>query len=367
MKKLLLISTAFLALAMSACGGSNPSSEAPQSSAAPSSEPAPESSVAPSSEPAPESSVAPSSALPPSSAASSSEEPVEIVNQYVVGSFNGWTQQDSDYLMTVDPEDSNHFTFEELPLEAGDALKTISENGVWHPDGMGNDTKAEEDGIYTVHLHLDYPKATMTTIEKTGEYIPPVVEKVYYVVGDFNDWTVTEGYELVQDSEDENHYVYAEVTVSALDKLKVTDQEMKRWYGTSAGGDVVLGEAGVYQVDFYLEPEEGHDPVVATLIRGEGPSEFSFYVTGDFNDWGVDEDYLMTIDSEDANHYFFNDLVTETEGLELKVCDADQNIWFGDLSASGNVLVEIPGTYRVDLYIQVEAGNPNVTVTPANA
>lgn len=96
-------------------------------------------------------------------------ETIPSVLYYVVGSFNDWVTQDSNYVMTPDKSDANHFTFAHFEMNAGTELKCVSSKGTWYPDGMGNNIKVPEDGVYTVHLRTNASKDKMTTLEKEAE------------------------------------------------------------------------------------------------------------------------------------------------------------------------------------------------------
>ena len=74
-----------------------------------------------------------------------------------------------------------------------------------------------------------------------------------------------------------------------------------------------------------------------------------YHLLGDFNSWAADDDNLLTVDPEDANHYTIGDVAIDAED-ELKVCDTANNIWYDN--GSGNVVVAEAGTYDVDFYVQ---------------
>ena len=178
-------------------------------------------------------------------------EDTPSLTYYVVGSFNSWGQLDSNYAMTVDSEDANHYTFAGLELQAGQELKCMSSENTWYPDGMGNNEVAAEPGVYTVHLHLDaLNEADVIVLEKTDNLDP--VEVTYYLTGSFNGWTTNdENCLMTVDSEDSNHYTIVYTFTEAC-QIKVVSS-INAWYGDANGDNFVVESAGEYIVNFYIE------------------------------------------------------------------------------------------------------------------
>lgn len=201
-------------------------------------------------------------ATPTPTPSPSESTPVEEITYCLAGSMNGWTTGDLEYALTKDEQDSNRYYIEGVALEAGAEFKVTDTKGNWHPTGMGNNSKVEEDGIYTI----EFLKNTETiTATKTGEYTPE--EHQYYVVGSFNGWGDAVGNEdyLMHSDEEGEYYLTLEFEAGA--ELKVTDEKAGSWYGTAAGGNVVVTEAGTYCVNFVLEPAEGEDPVTLSELK----------------------------------------------------------------------------------------------------
>lgn len=77
-----------------------------------------------------------------------------------------------------------------------------------------------------------------------------------------------------------------------------------------------------------------------------------YHFVGTFNSWSdPDDDYVMTVDAGDANHYTFSGVALE-ENDEVKVHDTENNIWYGD--HGNNVIVPADGTYDVDFYVHAD-------------
>ena len=286
---------------------------------------------------------------------------------YVVGSFNSWAQKDENYTMTVDPDDVNHYTFEGLGLVAGAELKCMDSKGNWYPDGMGNNTKVTEDGVYTVHLHKNKSSSEMTTVERTGD-LDDKPETLYYVVGAFNDWAQKdENYLMTQDPLDANHYSFDDLALVGGTGMKVMDSN-GLWYGAKGSSDennVLVPETGLYTVDYFIEVDEGDDNIVLTKTgEAEEPTDIQYFLVGGFNSWTAkDENYLMTQDTSDETHYFIDD-VTLYEGGEIKVTDSN-GAWYGPYGSedSSNFVIAENGVYTIDFFVAPEDGEPNIVAT----
>ena len=77
-----------------------------------------------------------------------------------------------------------------------------------------------------------------------------------------------------------------------------------------------------------------------------------YHVLGTFNNWNdPDDDYILTVDAGDDNHYTFSDLVLAANA-EVKVCDVKNDDWYGD--HGNNVVASEAGTYDVDFYVHAD-------------
>lgn len=85
-----------------------------------------------------------------------------------------------------------------------------------------------------------------------------------------------------------------------------------------------------------------------------------YHLLGSFNSWNdPDDDYILTVDGEDANHFTFSSLELEANA-ELKVCDVKNDDWFDN--GDGNVSVAEGGTYDVDFYVNAD-NNVHIVLT----
>ena len=87
-----------------------------------------------------------------------------------------------------------------------------------------------------------------------------------------------------------------------------------------------------------------------------------YHVLGSFNSWNdPDDDYILTVDAEDSNHYTFSDLDL-TASATLKVCDVKNDDWYGDADGN-NVVIPSDGTYDIDFYVNADPGTAHVLAT----
>ena len=111
----------------------------------------------------------------------------------------------------------------------------------------------------------------------------------------------------------------------------------------------------------------GAEKVFKVRIKDPAP-QHQYYVEGIGGDWTISEDYAMSADLTDSNHYYLGP-VHLTANTELKVYDYVNDTWYGSNAGyteqgaywtaieGGNLLVKIDGDYYVDLYIQHDEGN----------
>ena len=89
-----------------------------------------------------------------------------------------------------------------------------------------------------------------------------------------------------------------------------------------------------------------------------------YHLLGTFNGWNdPNDDYVMTVDAGDANHYTLAG-VDLTAGGGVKVCDVKNDDWYGD--HGNNVVVAEDGEYDVDFYVHAD-NEVNVVLTKKQA
>lgn len=103
--------------------------------------------------------------------------PVVAPEYHVLGTFNSWNDASGDYILTVDAEDSNHYTFNDLELTASDELKVCDvKNDDWYGDHGGN-VVVPENGTYDIdfYVHAD----NEINVVATKQVADPVYAYVY--------------------------------------------------------------------------------------------------------------------------------------------------------------------------------------------
>lgn len=117
---------------------------------------------------------------------------------------------------------------------------------------------------------------------------------------------------------------------------------------------------------FYIYLKYNGEKYTLWAAGYEAP-ETLYYVVGSFNvesaTWVCgDEDFVMSADPKDANHYVFAELELAA-GAKLKVWTAP-NSWYGNQDA--DVTVIEAGKYKVDFYVSAENGN-HIVLTPVSS
>lgn len=228
-----------------------------------------------------------------------------------------------------------------------------------------------------------------------GVFDPEIIYSLpadYTLVGSFNNWTVgDQDYALSKVTS--GHYCITDVELTQGDAIKVVDKTGEHWYANAntydncgytlvndgyGGFNISLNESGTYTIDFYEVDEYGTDNhIVFTKQGGEGGGDdpidpptptVSYYVKGTFNDWAQDENLKMSLDAENANHYYINHVELES-GDKLKINNPalGDDGWYGvhhaydncgfTVDEEGNLVVSKTSTYSINLYLNSDDGN----------
>ena len=153
----------------------------------------------------------------------------------------------------------------------------------------GMDWKTDDDGVWKMY----------NIFILQGQ--PPVPEEYYYkyyVKGIGGSWEAQEQYLLTQVSGDSNHYTLENVSLTALDEIKVyldTDDplymnEDDRWFGVQASytseyatgtsdGNLKVKTTGTYNIDFYFESSYGNHVIISPVGEPEPTTIKTFYFT----------------------------------------------------------------------------------------
>ena len=261
------------------------------------------------------------------------EEPVVGTKYYLLGlGLNNWTASD-EFLMTVDPQDSNKYTITGVELTVGDKIKAnnpdLGDEG-WYGvgseydnchftvDASGN-AVIDETGTYTVNLYVALGEGETNHLQFIKEGTP-VITANYYLKGTFNEWgDIGDPIELQQDPTDSNKYSVTEVALTEGDKIKVNNPDLgdDGWYGVDhpyeschftvdASGNAVIDETATYTVNFYVNSDDGnHIQLIKTSSGGGGDTpvvtEKTYYFTNNYG-WSNVYAYVWN-DSTGAKQY----------------------------------------------------------------
>lgn len=301
----------------------------------------------------------------------------------ICGEINAWGET-ADDIALKQYEDGLFVAYE---VEFPDGEFKIRKNNDWNEGdyGMVNESVMEANHVYDVcagganmyvsagiyDIWFDESAQRVYVMEpgvSMDEAVEPEIPmETWYLVGDFNEWTVAdEAYMMEFDGEE---YVYCGLVLDSPSGLKLN----------AGSWDVERGGASDYFAtyeDMYLYAGGGNINVPAgeydvfvnaetSTIRFEGESyevvepEYTWYLVGSFNDWTVaDEAYIM----EFVDGWYVCDLTLDTAG-ELKfnagswdvnrggaefALDTDLNVWEG-----GNNIAVPAGSYVV--YLSADA------------
>ena len=195
---------------------------------------------------------------------------------FLVGSFTEWQFLNSNKLTKVS---DSKYTIEGVQLAANDKLKVstgdawFGNRDTWTDCGFTLDKEGNvvvsAAGEYTIDFYptADNGNYIVPTLDGETPEEPPVgpedpVADGYYLAGSFSDWEAKAAYKLTVDAVDANKYSISDVTFAAEEKLKVRT-EANEWISNAETwkncgftldeeGNVVVTEAGTYDVDFYV-------------------------------------------------------------------------------------------------------------------
>lgn len=301
----------------------------------------------------------------------------------IAGDLNSWGET-ADDIALKQYEDGLFVAYE---VEFPDGEFKIRKNNDWSEGnyGMVNESVMEANhaydvcagganmyvsaGIYDIWLDENakrvYVMEPGVSIDEAVEPSAPV--ETWYLVGDFNDWTVADEAYMMEFNGEE--HVYYGLSLDAASGLKLNNGSWDVNRGGSpdyfatyedmylfAGGENINVPAGSY--DVYVNAD-------ASTIRFEGESyevevpEYTWYLVGDFNDWTLaDEAFVMDF----VDGWYVCDLTLD-KATELKFnigswdvnrggatfeLDTDLNVWHD----GGNIAVPA-GSYVV--YLSADA------------
>ena len=188
----------------------------------------------------------------------------------------------------------------------------------------------------------------------------PVGTTTYYIIGDFTDWEINDAYALTKNEAAEGEeYVFSNLALNTANQFKVvsytagTQDGAKLWYpdgmGNNYGENGEITADGTYDVYFRPNGDGGDDwfyNVIYVDGMGEPSSEpatdeptepvtepstdeptepvtepssdepvgaTTYYIVGDFNDWQIDEAYILRVnEAAEGEEYVYSNLGLNT-------------------------------------------------------
>ena len=196
-----------------------------------------------------------------SGSGSGSSEEETTVYYYLVGGMNNWAEQDESYMMSVDPDDANHYIFEGVNFGDNANFKVITSDGVWYNEDGTEDGSPNfiigEAGVYTVNFYVEVSEGGKhITVEKTSDY-NPYENTTYYLVGTITGkdmWSVDKGFALSRNESvtDTYEFVIQGVNLMANDSIKIAGSDGS-WYPENPDYTYKIDARGVYTI--YFRPQ----------------------------------------------------------------------------------------------------------------
>lgn len=341
-------------------------------------------------------------------------EPEYAHNWYLEGSFTNWTLDESLYFSKDNTDATgNHYYIADMELDEGDELQAYNPNtdvwlgtsgsGAWWSAGteeghVGN-LIVSEAGTYYVDLYINSEEGHHLTLYKDTS-IPEYTAVITADLSVFNTWDKPvskvslymwslDGEALLGSwQEVENNLANGSVTLTAT---KGAAHFILYLYQTENDKEVIkqtidldcdVHEDGNYKLDLSDIQWTNTDPSkmynISIIKEGDTPtpptpptppvSDYEYYVEGIGGVWEMDEDYGMTVDSTDSNHYYLGPVHLDAE-TELKVYSVTEDDLIGSTQgytedathwttlANGNLKVIVAGNYYIDLYVKHDEGN----------
>lgn len=363
-KKLFLGILPLMALAMTACGGGQPTTSIDPTSQEPTS-------------------VAPTS-VDPTSEEATSEDPTSVEPTSVDPTSEEATSEDPtseeeeeagyDALTGIGAELSlggRYYAFTENETPDLGRLASYSAFGLdltkgqkigLYFNGEAISAWAEADADHGVYPNYDerpqaekYSEFTVTVSAEGNAYLhenddesysfwltPNQVEEEetgdadFYVVGDFNSWSPCDpDYGMTQDEADDTHYYFEQLPLAKGNGVKINDAA-GAWYdedGGHDGGNTNAPANGVYTVHYYTAPGDGEKSIVLEKTGEYDFGETQYYLVGKIcgeEKWSTEAGIqLVSNDESIVEEYMLEDPIELQAGDGIKVLSSTGQ-WFKD-------------------------------------
>ena len=251
-------------------------------------------------------------------------EPDNLYDYYLLGSFNDWVKDDR-YVFTETSE--NHYILRNVPLTSGteirvhttqDQFEYYQNYTTWEDcgfiiSGFWDDVTLINDGNYDIEFILGREDHNHIFLTRVGDYeVPQESEEEldYYLVGTFNDWTVSDEYKLTKDSSNSNHYILNNKLLTEGDEFQIRDSaghlisSSKNWecsgFRVAESGNLVSEKTRYVNINYYVRTSHNYSIVLSSCELDNAPvaeeENFVFYIPSNeevrLHAEGKDEEFL---------------------------------------------------------------------------
>ena len=193
---------------------------------------------------------------------------------------------------------------------------------------------------------------TLSTMPEYDTELEVEYEPDYYLVGDMNSWAVDANYQLQPNTENEGEYYIQNVTLTSGQGIKVVSSTDGSTAGTwyPGGDNYSVTEDGIYSIYFRPDGQGGDGWYEGYFyVQKTGEATVSYYLVGDINEWKVDANYLLQVNTEtDGEYYIHNVAMTNGQGIKVvsSIDGKNAKAWYP--SGSGNnYVVSEDATYSI--------------------
>ena len=302
-------------------------------------------------------------------------EAPETDSYYLVGSFNGWSNQEEYKLShntSASVDDEYYIT---VYLNEGSELKIHSDSDAWYPDGMSKNYVVSKDGLYNIYFrpngngyddwyygyfylaNAEEEPVTETPVTEVPATDTPATEAP---VTQAPTQIVVEPTAAPTEPVTEPYIPTQPVTEPYIPTQPVTEVALTEAPATQAPATDAPATEAPTTFEPVTEPYIPTQPVTEAPVTEapvtEAPTEaptqvspdYTFYLTGSIANWEALDKFTMetALDDEDNLVYIYElDLYS---GDSVKVCTADGK-WFPD-GFGTELVIAISGKYRVNFY-----------------
>ena len=296
-------------------------------------------------------------------------------NYYVQGIFNMWGKS-SDYVL--DQINADHYVLRNVYIEADDDVR-IGDDGdhefynatTYEDCGYYLDEQfrvyASSTGYYDVDFYPNAEDGNYFTLTEVADPYGVSTTGRFYLTGPGNGfyWQLMDSLRFAVDPQNSSHYTLKGALLKSYLNMCVKEAFGGSVYRNAStyencgytitnDGYLRINEEGVYDIDLYLDREDGN---YLTFTKEK------YYIVGSFNNWTESASYTLNQDLESKNH--LSKSIELHEGDSFKVLKDDGTYFTNNetweccgftLDNQGNIVVSETGTYNLDFYLKSSQG-----------